>query len=83
MTAPHPVSIVIVGIAVFLLGFLYDARFAGLPYQDPTPEMQANWLFHGKVAGRIMWAGTVILLAGCVWGGLGWAWALAKRWRRD
>jgi hypothetical protein len=72
MTAQNPLWFIIGGLALAVLGVMYDALFAGLPYQDPTPEMQADWLFHGKVAGWIMWSGSVILLTGCVWSGLRW-----------
>ncbi|MBN2759951.1 MAG: hypothetical protein JXQ79_05600 [Rhodobacteraceae bacterium] len=70
MTAPHRTSIVIFGIAIFFLGFLYDARFSGLPYQDPTPAMQADWLFHGMIAAWIMRTGAAIALVGVLWAGL-------------
>jgi hypothetical protein len=39
--------------ALIFAGFAYDLSFAGLPYQDPTPQMQERWLFHKRVAEMI------------------------------
>jgi len=52
------------GAFLAIAGFAYDAAFAGLPYQDPTPEMQANWRFHRWISESIILAGVVMLLAG-------------------
>ena len=30
-----------------LLGFIYDLIFAGIPYQDPTPEMTQKYNVQG------------------------------------
>ncbi len=57
----------ILGLCLLVAGFLYDLQFAGLPYQDPTPELQAQYNFHSSVASRIMSAGAVLMLAGLVW----------------
>jgi hypothetical protein len=37
------------GIVVALIGFFYDVFFAGIPYQDPTPELTAEYNFHSNV----------------------------------
>lgn len=29
----------------------YDIVFAGIPYQDPTPDLQARYAFHRSIAG--------------------------------
>lgn len=55
------------GAALIVSGFAYDLSFAGLPYQDPTPEMQDRWLFHKGMSGRIMLTGAIVLGIGCVW----------------
>jgi hypothetical protein len=59
-----PLFLVAIGIALIAGGFIYDVFFAGIPYQDPTPEMQAGYLFHARVASAIRWLGAgVITLA--------------------
>ncbi len=45
-------------------GFVYDVLFAGIPYQDPTPELQARYDFHSSVAGWFYKAGGILFLAG-------------------
>jgi len=30
--------VILVGILVIFAGFVYDVLFAGMPYQDPTPD---------------------------------------------
>jgi hypothetical protein len=38
-------------------GFGYDVMFAGIPYQDPPPELLARYEFHASVAGYLYKAG--------------------------
>lgn len=73
MNPRRSVLFAIVGLGFALLGFIYDLSLAGLPYQDPTPEMQARWVFHGNVAGWITTLGAVILVGAFVLGVLSWA----------
>jgi hypothetical protein len=54
------------GTAIVLIGFIYDVLFAGLPYQDPTPQMQAVWDHHKRIADVIEVAGFVVTLLGFV-----------------
>jgi hypothetical protein len=60
------IALPVIGIGVFLAGFVYDVLFAGIPYQDPTPELQAKWEFHRNVAGVFYRAGGVVFLVGLV-----------------
>ena len=58
-------------LAVVVVGFLYDIYFAGIPYQDPTPDLQARWNFHKSVSSAIMLAsaiGLAIAAATTLWG---------------
>lgn len=71
MRAFRPTVVILLGAALILSGFFYDVIFAGLPFQDPTPAMQAEWLLHKRIATRIEMAGAVILCAGCLWGAIG------------
>ena len=51
-----------VGFAIVITGFVYDVLFAGIPYQDPTPELQSRWEFHKSVAGGFYKTGGIVLL---------------------
>ncbi len=50
------------GFAIVLIGLVYDTFFAGIPYQDPTPEIQSRWEFHKSVADLFYKTGGIILL---------------------
>ena len=55
--------IFIVGIIVSVIGFYASFFKAGLPYQDPTPEMDREWMFYynfGRVAIPI--GGTLVII---------------------
>lgn len=54
----------LVGIALLVLGFLYEALFNGIPYPDPTPEMTERWQFNELVAWYFYLAGVVFLAVG-------------------
>jgi hypothetical protein len=53
-----------IGIVIVISGLVYDVLFAGIPYQDPTPELQARYDFHSSVAGWLCKAGGILFLAG-------------------
>lgn len=55
-----------IGILIVMGGFVYDVAFAGIPYQDPTPELQARYDCHRAVAGAIYTTGSVVFLLGIV-----------------
>ena len=41
----------------------YDALYAGIPYQDPPPELQRRYEANARVASQIEgWGGNVILI---------------------
>lgn len=54
------------GIVIVMSGFVYDVLFAGIPYQDPTPELQARYDFHSSVAGWFYKAGGILFLIGLI-----------------
>lgn len=65
-----PTRILIIGsIVVITCGFIYDLLFAGIPYQDPTPEMSARYAFHSSIAATIYTMGFGGLLVG-IFGGV-------------
>ena len=55
------------GATLVVLGFVYDLSYAGIPYPDPTAEMQQRWLFHKGVSDRIIFAGMTVFGVGSVW----------------
>jgi cytochrome bd-type quinol oxidase subunit 2 len=60
--------LVVSSIIVILFGFVYASIFAGIPYQDPTPEMSANYKFHSSISNIILVIGLGTLLLGMVGG---------------
>jgi len=61
-----PYGLLLLGIMIIFLGFVYDVLFAGIPYQDPTPAMVATYNFHATIASTIRWVGTGISLLGII-----------------
>ena len=55
-----------IGTLIVMSGFVYDVVFAGIPYQDPTPELQARYDFHRAVGDAIYTTGGVVFLLGLV-----------------
>lgn len=59
-------SLFATGMAVILAGFVYDVIFAGIPYQDPSPELLSQYQFHAHIARqfyKVGWIAAVIGLA--------------------
>lgn len=56
-----PLFLMIFGLTLLMLGLIYDGLFAGIPYQDPSPEVYANWKFHGQIASRILFSGLIVI----------------------
>lgn len=52
------------GLCLLVIGFIYDLEFAGIPYQDPTPEMSARYAFHSHIASDFYWIGGGAILVG-------------------
>ena len=57
----------LLGGGLLVAGLLYDVQYAGIPYQDPTPQQQAQYDLHSSIASRLMGAGAVLMLAGLLW----------------
>ena len=53
-----------VGLLILIAGFLYFVTFAGLPYPDPTPELQAKWKYHENISWIILKIGGFVLFVG-------------------
>jgi len=67
----------LLGIVIVVTGFVYDVLFAGIPYQDPTPELQARYDFHSSVANILYKTGGIVFLAGLV--AIPFIWKITKR----
>jgi hypothetical protein len=65
-----PRFLVLIGLALLLLGLFFDVIFAGLPYQDPTPEIVAGWILQKRIAQSAQVAGLILLVAGSLRGAL-------------
>jgi hypothetical protein len=57
-----PLLLIVGGVLIVLGGFIYDVMFAGIPYQDPTPEMSASYVHHASIASMIRWCGVAVLI---------------------
>ena len=68
MRRSWPLLLAATGLALVVAGFVYDVAFAGIPYQDPTPTMAADYARHARVAALIRWLGLGLLLSGLVAG---------------
>jgi hypothetical protein len=66
LTTKITVSLIVLGCVVVVAGFFYDVMFAGIPYQDPTPELLAHYSFHASVAGYIYKSGFGIIVLGAI-----------------
>ena len=63
-----PIIIILLGITIIFIGFVYDVLFAGIPYQDPTPALQASYDYHSRIASIIRWSGVGICMIGLMVG---------------
>lgn len=59
-----PLILIAAGLFLLFGGFVYDVIFAGIPYQDPTPEMSARYAYHQQIASIICWCGAGFFLFG-------------------
>jgi len=59
-----PFAMILLGMAIAGVGFVYDVLFAGIPYQDPTPAMVARYNFHSQIASTLCWGGVGIFFMG-------------------
>ena len=57
---------IVFGIIIIFIGFVYDVLFAGIPYQDPTPALAVSFAFHSQIASIIRWGGASIVITGGV-----------------
>lgn len=54
------------GLGMLIVGLAYDVVFAGIPYQDPTPEMTASYTHHARIARGIETVGLLVWALGLI-----------------
>lgn len=59
-------AIMIAGIVVFCIGLFYILIKAGIPYQDPTPEMQIRYSISMSVGKELTGIGSCMTVTGIV-----------------
>ena len=57
---------IVAGFALIALGFVYDIMFAGIPFQDPTPALQAQYASDAAIARMIELCGVCLVGLGLV-----------------
>ena len=57
----------LLGVGLFVAGIGYDVIFAGIPFQDPTPEMTASYNRQAAIASAIRNIGLVLIASGGIW----------------
>jgi hypothetical protein len=55
------------GVCICAAGFMYDLLYAGIPYQDPPPELQAHYNVHASIASAIETIGLLVMAVGAFW----------------
>ncbi|MCX7747744.1 MAG: hypothetical protein N2645_12785 [Clostridia bacterium] len=56
--------IIILGVVLILLGFIYEGILAGIPYQDPTPELLQKYMHYVNIGQTFYKFAFPMLLAG-------------------
>lgn len=57
----------LLGLLLFVAGWLWGSYFVGVPYQEPTPVQQANEAMHMRISTWAMGIGVFVLLTAGVW----------------
>ncbi|MBR5421923.1 MAG: hypothetical protein IK115_12335 [Lachnospiraceae bacterium] len=57
-------SVILSGVIILLIGFYYTAVKAGIPYQDPTPEMQYQYVINMRVGDSLLLMGAAMIVGG-------------------
>jgi hypothetical protein len=63
MNPPTLKRMALLGLLLFMVGFVWGVYFVGIPYQDPTPAQRAYEALHGSISGWLMGAGICIFLS--------------------
>lgn len=55
-----------IGFFVMMGGLLYDVAFAGIPYQDPPPELAAEYAANSRIATTLFMIGGSVASLGAL-----------------
>jgi|GEM_PF-3337006 len=66
MKRPWPSFVIAAGIVLSFAGLTYDIIFAGIPYQDPSPQLQAAYLENAMYATKLIRIGGFVTFLGIV-----------------
>lgn len=56
--------IIILGAVLIVLGFIYEGILAGIPYQDPTPQLLQKYMHYVNIGHFFYKVGFPVLIAG-------------------
>jgi hypothetical protein len=63
-----PLILLGAGLLLLIGGFVYDIVFAGIPYQDPPPDLIVSYNRHAHIASVLEWIGFILFLSSGVGG---------------
>jgi hypothetical protein len=75
------VVFIAIGFGIMMAGLVYDIMYAGIPYQDPTPELAAEYAVSKTVADTLFLVGASVASLGsffAIWAAGRTAWFLMK-----
>jgi hypothetical protein len=55
-----------IGLALVVIGFVYDVAFAGLPYQDAPADIQNEYVRNQQISLWVMRSGLIVVVIGAV-----------------
>ena len=58
------IALFVFGVLTLSCGLVYDVLFAGIPYQDPPPDLAARYARHAHMARTIQLAGAILCMSG-------------------
>jgi protein-S-isoprenylcysteine O-methyltransferase Ste14 len=61
-----PLVLIAAGLLLVVFGFAYDVMYAGIPYQDPPPEIAAEYARQAGIASTIRLFGAGFVTSGLV-----------------
>lgn len=57
------IALFIFGVLTLSCGLVYDVLFAGIPFQDPPPDLAARYARHAHIARTIQMAGAILCMS--------------------
>ena len=70
-------AVLLAGLIILVIGLYYLVIKAGIPYQDPTVEMQIQYAIHHGIGSVLSKVGVILALCG------GIAWLVSRRVEHD